>query len=96
MTKKTEVVYEYDGDGNIVIDGYHVHELSLGDMREIQRNGVEKEDIQYVMAAKCVVKPDGSNITEQELLKLGVRRGTRLLQAVAFMNTAPGDEEGNA
>ena len=92
MTKKQK--YEYDADGNIIIDGYHIHELTLGNMREIQAAQVAKENIQYAMAARCVVKPDGAYITEAELMNLGARRGTRILQAVAEMNTAPGNDEG--
>lgn len=93
MTKKA-AKWEYDADGNIIVDGYTIHELTLGDMRSIQMDGVDKGTIQYLMAARCVVKPDGSFISEDELMKIGARRGTRILQAVAEMNTAPGDDEG--
>lgn len=91
-----KVTYQFDDQGRIVLDEFVIAELSLGAMRNLQKDGnlENNGDLQYKMAALCVTR-GGQPVTEQELMEMGVRKGTRLLQAVAFINAGGDDEEGN-
>jgi hypothetical protein len=70
----------------IDVEGYKVTEMTLRQMRKIRSDNIDPEEMQYVIASSCVVKPDGSTITSDELQDLPVRLGTRILQAVAQLN----------
>lgn len=80
-------------------DEFTVTEMTLGQMRELQKEhpDMEREDAQYLIACKCVTKADGKCITMDELLGVGMRRATKLLQVVSRLNGADGsaDEKGN-
>lgn len=83
-------------DNSLKCGEYTVHEMTLRQMRTIQGKEIDKEDMQYHIACLCVTKPDGTNISMDELNDLPVRKATKLLQVVAKLNTSQDtDAEGN-
>lgn len=74
------------------IGEYTVTELTLKGMREIRKSGASEEDIQYLMAARCLTK-NGQPLTVDDLDAMSISEVTPLLNAVAEIN-APA-ESGN-
>lgn len=74
----------------IELAGYVIRELTVGDMRKIQKES-NGEDVQYAIASLTISK-DGNPIGIDELEKLPISIGNKLMLAVADINVHDGDE----
>lgn len=76
----------------IEVNGYVIRELTLGDMRKIQKDS-KGEDLQYWIAAQTIYK-DGKAIGMDALDAMPMTEANKLIEVIVELNMNGG--EGNA
>lgn len=81
---------------SLKVGDYVVHELTIGQLRQIQRDNLDAAGTQDAMTLLVVKHADGSPLTRDQLNSMKLSQAKRLYKAVAKMNAPEDDDDEDA